>query len=332
MILAPAREVEQTGRKLTAMADETRDLWVRIVDAFNGIYGAHEGHRAVHAKGTLCAGIFTATPEASSYTRAAHMQGEPTRAHVRFSNAGGDPTKRDGTNDGRGMAVKFYLPDGSTTDISAVTVPVFVVRTPKDFLDLTLARKPHPETGEIDLDKIGAFLEAHPESHPAIEAAMSANAPASYVQLRYFAVHAFKLVDAQGGFRFARYRWEPEAGTAFLERAETKQRGDDYLREDLEKRFADGSAAFRLWAQIADEGDLVDDPTVAWPDERDDVELGRLEITALAFDRERDGDVLVFDPTRVTDGIECSDDPILHARPNAYEESVFRRAGVRRKA
>jgi catalase len=36
--------------------------------------------------------------------------------------------------------------------------------------------------------------------------------------------------------------------------------------------------------------------------------------------------VLVFDPTRVTDGIELSDDPILRFRPRAYSVSVARRA------
>ena len=161
-------------------------MWVQIVDALNGIYGAHSGHRAVHAKGTLCAGTFTAGPEAARLTRAAHMQGAPTRAHVRFSNAGGDPGKPDGTNDGRGMAVKFYLPDGTTTDISSVTVPVFVVRTPEDFLELTRTRIPDPATGQMDMNKIGAFLGKHPESLPAIEAAMTANAPASYAEGEVF--------------------------------------------------------------------------------------------------------------------------------------------------
>jgi catalase len=60
--------------------------------------------------------------------------------------------------------------------------------------------------------------------------------------------------------------------------------------------------------------------------------LGRLEVTGVATDRERDGDILVFDPMRITAGIECSDDPILQFRPHAYAESVYRRSGVRRDA
>ncbi|HYI45442.1 MAG TPA: catalase family peroxidase [Actinomycetota bacterium] len=313
------------------MDAEDRSLWAQIVDALNGIYGAHSGHRGVHAKGTLCSGTFTATPQASKLTRAPHMQGQPVRTHVRFSNASGNPGARDTSSDSRGMAVKFYLEDASTTDISAVTIPVFVARTPEDFLELTLARQPKEDTGEIDMEKIGAFLQAHPEAVPAVEAAMLAQPPVSYARCTYFAVHAFKFVDPDGGSRWIRYRWEPEAGEAWLEKDEAKKLDPEHLTDELQERFADGSATFLLWAQIAGDSDPIDDPTAAWPSEREQVELGRLEVTGLATDRERDGDVLVFDPTRVPDGIEPSNDRILHARPHAYSESVFRRAGVRRE-
>ena len=57
-----------------------------------------------------------------------------------------------------------------------------------------------------------------------------------------------------------------------------------------------------------------------WPDGRDVVVAGRLDLTGLA-----DAEPLIFDPTRVTDGIECSDDPILHARSAAYGVSYAQR-------
>ena len=37
--------------------------------------------------------------------------------------------------------------------------------------------------------------------------------------------------------------------------------------------------------------------------------------------------MVVFDPTRVIDGVELSDDPVLHERPRAYSVSIDRRAG-----
>ena len=97
-------------RRVRAMGgDRVGDLSERLVDALQGAYGVHPGHRAAHAKGVLCAATFTATPAAGAITRAAHFQGAPVRAHVRFSNGGGDPTVPDGTRDARGIAVKLYL-------------------------------------------------------------------------------------------------------------------------------------------------------------------------------------------------------------------------------
>src|SRR4051794_14957812 len=91
-----------------------------VVDAINDISGSHPGHRAAHAKGTLCAGTFTAKPAAARLTRAAHMQGDPVPATVRFSNGGGDPAGPDYATEGRGMAVKLYLgDDGPRLDMVA---------------------------------------------------------------------------------------------------------------------------------------------------------------------------------------------------------------------
>ena len=313
------------------MAERDERFYAEIVDAIQDIYGRHEGARAAHAKGTLCAGSFTATPDAAALTRAGHMQGDPVRVHVRFSNGSGNPRSNDTAPDGRGMATKFYLPDGSTTDIVAISLRVFFVRTPEDFLAFTRARRPDPDTGQPDMAKLGEYLGAHPEAGAAIQESLSAKPPASYSQLEYNSLHAFRFVNADGEGRWIRYRWKPVAGEATLSEEELAGRDADYLQSELGERLGGGTIEFTLHAQLAAEGDPTDDSTAAWPEDREFVELGRLELTELAFDRDREGDVLVFDPTRVTDGIELSDDPILHARPEAYAESVLRRTGVARQ-
>jgi catalase len=303
-----------------------------VVDAINDIAGSHPGHRAAHAKGIVCAGTFTASPGAKEISRAAHLQGDPVRTTVRLSNGSGDPTRPDAANDGRGLSVKFYLPDGSRTDSVALTLPLFFVRNPDDFLAFTRARKPDPKTGEPDLDKVGAFLAEHPEAVPAIQFQLGMAPPASRAQLRYHGIHAFRFLAGDGGARYGRYRFEPEAGEAWLESDEAKAKSPDYLEEELHERMAAAPVAFVLGVQLAEEGDPTDDPTVQWPQEREIAELGRLEITGLDTERERGDDVLVFDPTRVTDGVECSEDPILNFRAHAYSESVARRTGAARTA
>src|SRR5437764_2814356 len=133
-------------RRVPRVADPVGDLSERLVDALNAAYGVHAGHRAAHAKGVLCAATFTATPAAGALTKAAHFQGQPMRAHVRFSNGAGDPTIADGTRDARGMAVKVYLADATTTDVVTLTLPTFFVRTPEELIEIHLVPRPDPET------------------------------------------------------------------------------------------------------------------------------------------------------------------------------------------
>src|SRR5215213_267263 len=285
-----------------------------IVDAINEISGVHPGHRAAHAKGTLLSGSFAPNGAGAALTTAPHMQGDPLRVTARLSNGGGDPAIPDYAREGRGLAVKIYLPDGGKTDVVSLSLPCFFVRTPEDFLSFTKARL-DPERLMPD------WLGAHPEALTAIQAALGADPPASYANCTFNSIHSFRWIGPDGESRFVRYRWEPEAGEQTLSGDEAKARGADYLQQDI---LARGETAFRLVVILAGPEDAVDDPTVAWPEERERVEVGRLVLDGPELERERGGDVLVFDPTRVVDGIEMSDDAILRFRGPAYSVSVAR--------
>jgi catalase len=301
------------------------DFSERLVDSLNASYGVHSGFRAAHARGVLCAGSFTPTRDAARLSTAEHLTGGPVRAHVRFSNGSGDPTVPDSTRDGRGIAVKLYLSD-STTDIVGISLPAFFARTPEDLLAFNAARRPDPATGQPDVARVGAHLEAHPEAIVAVTAAITHPIPASYATITYHGLHAFGFVAGDGAVRFGRYDIVPEAGDAAVSDDDAAALPHDFLRAELSERLERGPVAFDVRVRLAGADDPVDDPTAVWPDDREVVSLGRLEIAALAFDRDVDGDVLVFDPTRVPDGIQLSRDPILLARSGAYRESVARRS------
>jgi catalase len=267
-------------------------------------------------------------PEAAELCRAAHFQDRPTPAMIRLSNASGDPNSDDWQRDSRGMAVRLRPPDGDEADILAVTTPAFVLRTPEEFLEFMQLRKPDPETGQPDWEKLGAFLGEHPESQTAVQATLNAEPPASFATLVYHSPHTFKLLSADGSPTWIRYRWRPEAGEATLSDDEAKARGGDYLRSELAERLAEGPVRFDLKFQIPTEDDPIDDPTAVWPEDRERVNAGRLEITETVDDPEGGDHIEVFDPTRTGDGIELSDDPILHARARAYSVSAYRRLGM----
>ncbi len=172
----------------------------------------------------------------------------------------------------------------------------------------------------MDLDKVLAFLAAHPEAQLAAELSLAAPAPLSYSRVVFHSVHVFWLVAPDGSRQAVRTRWEPRAGGAGLSDEAAAAQPDDYLARALADDLAAGPVAFDLHLVLGQPGDPVGDATAAWPDDRPTVVAGTLELTELA-----DVDGLIFDPTRVLPGIECSDDPILAARSQAYGVSFSRR-------
>jgi len=302
-------------------------LYEELVAAIDGVSGGpYDGRRAAHAKGILCEGSFTATPRAAELSRAKHLSGDPVPVTVRFSNGSGNPDLPDNVRtEGRGLAVKFEVPDGPAVDSVTITLPVFFVRTPEDFLEFTRARKPDPETGQPDMEKLEAVLADHPETAAALQLILpSFVPPVSYATCAYNSLHAFCLVNADEEATWVRLRWQPEADEHLLAEEEIEGAGADYLQPELRERLDREPIRFALVATIRGDDDTLEDPTVAWPEDRERVELGTLEITGLA-EPEDPAQPIVFDPNNLADGIVPSDDRILHARSHAYSVSIERR-------
>jgi catalase len=300
------------------------------IRAIDETFGRHDGYRAAHAKGVLCRGTFIATPEAQRLTQATHMQGDEVPVTVRFSNASSDPHAPDHARDARGMATKFYLPDGARTDIVAVTLPCFFVRTASDFIAFTRANKRW--VGRLPGPRLACYLVSHREAWRAAAAAARLKPPVSYATRLYNAIHAFRWVAPDSSERFVRYTWVPAAGEQSLHGRDAKRRGRDYLQQELGERLAREQIRFTLCVQVAEPGDPTHDATAVWPKDRERIDVGTLALTGLETDREQGGDVLVFDPTRVIDGINPSGDPLLPLRSHAYSISVERRTGALRPA
>jgi len=293
----------------------------QALDKIHARFGAHERHRALHAKGVHCVGSFTPTPEASRLTQASHMSGPPVPAKVRFSNGGGDPTVPDYAPDVRGLAVSFQLADGSATDILGQTLPRFPFKDQEGFFAAMAVSKRTPAS----LLKLPLFLARYPSviKHTReVDALMARRA--SFAARRYFAFHAYKWIDAGGGERWIRYFWHPTVDEPDFTKEEAKSRGQDYLFDELRERLATEPVRMRLEVQVAAEGDNPHDPSDEWPEDRERVTVGTLEVTAIDDDAD---DGIVYDPMRLVDGIEASEDPALRFRPPVYTLSHARRTG-----
>jgi catalase len=300
----------------------------QAIDAIRGTGGAQPGERALHAKGKLYRGTFTATAEAAQLSRAAHLGGSPVPALIRFSNGSGNPAQRDNVAGIRGMAVKFTLADGSTTDVSTQTARLFASSTPDGFVDLLRAMRP----GITAPLRLAGYIATHPGFLGALPILRAANrVPASYATAAYYGLHAFRWITADGSERFVRYHLLPAAGEEFLPSRVAADKSANFLTEELDQRLASGPVQFSYQVQIAADGDSTVDPSKPWHSSNT-VTVGTLEITGADTEREHGGDIVVFDPMRVTDGIEPSDDPVLRFRTLVYSASVKLRTGVDRGA
>ena len=289
--------------------------------AITARFGVHPRHRALHAKGVICSSTFTAAPAAAALTRAGHMTGETVAVTTRLSNGSGDPTDPDWSADVRGLATAFYLPDGTRTDILAQTLPHYAFPDERGFLDALTITKPSPSA----LLKLPAFAVRYPRAVAALPKVNKVlNRCASFAARHYYPFHSYRWIAGDGSERFVRYTWLPTVDEPDIGKAEAKRRGPNYLFDDLSERLARGPMTMELEVQIAGAGDDADDPSAVWPEDRERVVVGTLEITAI--DRDAD-DSIVMDPMRVVDGIEPSADPVLHYRPPVYDLSHRRRTG-----
>lgn len=301
---------------------DPRTLAQQAVDSIEEFDGPYRGFRRAHAKGACFRAVFTPNGRAAALTTAAHLQQQEVPAVVRFSGSNPDPGMADLLSPAKGMAVQFQLPDGDVTNIVAATIPVFFARTPESFIDImkTAAAFKHKELSLRE--KIEAVIEHFSESKNAFLHLGALKPPVSYAAIRYFSIHAFYLVNDQGQRQAVKYEWEPDLGVHTLSASEAKSQSSDYLEEDLIKRTAQGKVDFKLNLVLGEPSDPTDDPTVIWPDQRTRLEVGTLSITGPIPEPEG----LVMDPTRMTPGIELSQDPILNFRHEAYAISHHRRS------
>jgi len=110
--------------------------------------------------------------------------------------------------------------------------------------------------------------------------------------------------------------------------AEAKSAQPDYLKNEIKARIHHEPVRFKLLLQVADKDDDLDDPSIAWPDTRIQVELGILEITGAVSDNAAAERKLLFLPRVLPAGIELQD-PMISARQEVYPSPT--RAGENQK-
>jgi len=306
-----------SDEKLIALSND-------LLQQFEKIFGPHPGFRPAHAKGILLNGTFTPSAAAATLTRAPHMNRPSTRVMVRFSNSTGLPLIPDNHPNAHphACAIRFHLADHVHTDIISHAVNGFPVRTGEEFLEflkaLSASDPANPKGSPLE-----AFLGTHPKALAFVQTPTPA--PASFATEPYFGVNAMKFTNQDGASQYGRFRIVPDAPVQYLSDAEAAAKGPNYLFDEVKARVAQAPITLRVIAQLANPGDPVNDATEQWPEDRRQLELGRVSLTEPMADDAHEQQWTIFDPIPRVDGIDPSDDPLFELRAAVYLISGRRR-------
>lgn len=296
---------------------------LQALDAMFG--GPHAGFRAVHAKGLMCSGTFAPTPEARKLTRASHAARPTTNVIVRLSDFAGVPVVPDNDPQGagpRGIAIRFYLAEHVHTDIVGHSTDGFPVRTGEEFLEFARAvAASGPSAAQPT--PIEKFLMSHPKAMQFATAPKPI--PTSFARESFFAVSAMRFTNSAGASRYGRFRIRPEAGNEYLSDADAAQKSPNFLFDEMTQRLAAGPVRYRIFVQLAEDGDETGDATLAWPADRPEIEFGAVTLSKRVDELDPEMRKIIFDPIPRVDGIDPSADPLFEVRSAIYLLSGRRR-------
>jgi catalase len=301
--------------KLIALSED-------LIKQFDAMFGLHPGFRPAHAKGIMVTGSFAPSPDAARFTRAPHIARPSTAVSVRFSNSTGIPALPDNDPNANphGLAIRFHLAEHVHTDIVSHSTDGFPTHTGQEFLEFLRAAAAGDSSKPSPIEK---FLSTHPAALAFVQAPKPT--PSSLARETFFGVTAMRFINRDGVARYGRYRIVPDAGTEHLDAETVKSKGANFLFEEIKSRIAKGPVGFQILVQMANPGDVADDATIHWPEDRPLLNFGKLSLTNLVPDDAHRQKNIIFDPIPRVDGIEPSGDPLLELRAAVYLLSGRRR-------
>jgi catalase len=300
---------------------------VALVDQFEATGGKFEGYRRSGAKGICAMGEFVGSADGKAISSASAFSGAKIPVIVRFSVGGGNPKAPDNAKSQRNMALQFDLPGGEVWQHGNISAPVFGASTPEQLIGRLQSLQPDPATKAADPAKVKAFADANPEVLLQGRHFASQPVPASYASVNYWGVHGFVFTNAKGEKTAGKWIFEPVGGVQGLTDDQAKEKGANYLFDDIRQRVAAGQVAFNFNLEVAEAGDVLDKATMPLPAGRKKVTLGTLKVTSVAPDAGGNCLTINFDPNRVPKGVEGVNDPMLKARAASYAVGLGRRLG-----
>ncbi|KEF42457.1 MAG: protein SrpA [Cyanobium sp. CACIAM 14] len=298
----------------------------QLITAIENAFGITPGQRRNHIKGTCATGVFVANGNGARFSRSPLFSGRAVPVVARFSLAGGKPKAPDTTRNPRGLGLQFQLSGEQPLNMAMISTPVFGAATPRTFHDNMIALAPDPATGKPNPEAVKAFRASHPDNQAQSAFLATNNPPVSYATSSYYSLHAFRFINRANRSTLVRWQFVPHDGEQRLTAEALASGPANFLEQRLLERTKQGPVKWDLVLTLGRPGDVENDPSVAWPEDRTRVTVGTLTLTAATPQADGSCGAVVFDPLVLGDGIQPTDDPVLQARSEVYGLSYARRS------
>lgn len=291
-----------------------------LVALFEKLSGKHPGIRKAHATGVCASGRFEPNPQSTLFSASPLLSQGSLPVIARFSVGGGIPQADERNPGTRGMGVQIMLPDGARHMFTGNNFPVFAGKDPETFFGFLSTLLPD-ENGQRDPQKTLDYIRANPSVQANAAWNKQAKTAYSYANTEFFGLHTFFYNNAGKAIKF---RWQitPDLGVKTIDPQQAQQLPASFLSDRLAKQLADNEVSYTLRAVLGHEEDVINDPSVQWPEDRENVSLGRIVL-------QKSGDdsctAINFDPNVLSQGFSASDDPVLRMRSAAYAISFGKR-------
>ncbi|PPQ73471.1 hypothetical protein CVT26_010170, partial [Gymnopilus dilepis] len=315
--------------------------------------------RLVHAKGAGAYGYFQLTQPLDDLTSQPIFLktnvGNKVKATVRFSTVAGESGSADTSRDPHGIAIKLKTDQGNL-DWVCLNTPIFFIRDPAKYPDLTHATKRNPQTNLKDHDMFWDFFSQNPETvHQIMILFSDRGTPDGFHQQHAHAGTTFKFVkeNDNGTTSFIYYKLhvrttqvktltaaqattlagtDPDYGTRLLYDAiETANSKPGHTEND----FPHWTVYIQTMTPEQAKGEFAHiafDVTKVWPQSKFPLrEIGKLVLNENPKNYFDEIEQLGFSPSHLIPYVEATPDPLLQARLFIYPDTQRYRLGVNNK-
>jgi len=301
--------------------------------------------RVVHARGVGAEGVFVVTDDAiTEYTAASlfKKKGKKTPVFVRFSTVIHPKGSPEALRDPRGFATKFYTDEGNW-DLVGNNLPIFFIRDAIKFPDMVHSLKPSPVTNQQDPNRFFDFFSFVPEStHMLTQLYTDLGTPAGLQFMDGNSVHALKLVNDEGEYVFAKFRWKTQQGVKTLTAEEAGAKAFNFATKSLYSDINAGNyPKWDLQAIILEPEDIDQldfdpfDATKDWAEEGSvfkTITIGTMTLNKVPDNFFSSTEQVAFSPGVMAPGIEASPDRLLQGRLFSYSDTQRYRVGTNYQA